>query len=259
MRNRISVLAALILVAYGMFGADLAQATSYKTPGIRGTSHDFARRFGCYDGTANAPYAGRYGTGCTAWGTKGADEICIFCHAPHNAVGAGQAGAPLWNRSYAGTGYTMYANPEGTMKATPGTEPLGVSKLCLSCHDGTTALDNFGSVTTGTHFTGSRGTLGKDLSNDHPISFVYQGDDSMGGIWSQSTASGIGDIPTGVTTGSGTVISDGGSTNSIEVDMLKNGRVECTSCHEPHGRYGWDKLLIKNNTGSRLCLTCHNK
>src|SRR5215472_1749968 len=60
-------------------------------------------------------------------------DVCIFCHAPHSASGAG----PLWNHQLSVTTYTPYSSP--TLKATVG-QPTGSSKLCQSCHDGTVAL-----------------------------------------------------------------------------------------------------------------------
>jgi len=57
------------------------------------------------------------------------------------------------------------------MDSTPG-QPDGVSKLCLSCHDGTVALDSYGGVNGSTIITGSA-LLGTDLSTSHPISMKY--------------------------------------------------------------------------------------
>ena len=59
-------------------------------------------------------------------------------------------------------------------------QPSGASKLCLSCHDGVTALDSFAGAT-GTTLIGTIGTgagdLTTDLSSSHPISFTY--DDAL--------------------------------------------------------------------------------
>ena len=110
-------------------------------------------------------------------------QICIFCHSPHNA----NPDAPLWNHSLSAvTNYQMYWS--STMKAYPSAgaapQPDGVSKLCLSCHDGTIALGAVGSRPTPIAVTGgptmpttAPGYLGTDLSGSHPISFVY--DDAL--------------------------------------------------------------------------------
>ena len=61
------------------------------------------------------------------------EEICIFCHTPHNSAPI----QPLWNRNIPVSAYTVYAS--NSLSAIPG-QPTGSSKLCLSCHDGTIAL-----------------------------------------------------------------------------------------------------------------------
>lgn len=130
----------------------------------------------------------------------------------------------------------MYSNPatiDGTIDASPG----GVSLLCLSCHDGTVAVDSFGGAT-GTTFVTGNAMVGTDLSNDHPISITYAGDADL----AAATA------PSGVA---------GGTT--IDADMLFVGKVECASCHDVHNAYNINMLLKKSNANSGLCLTCHTK
>jgi len=63
-------------------------------------------------------------------------EICIFCHAPHNASPV----QPLWNRSTPSSAYTVYTSPSLQKLGVNIGQPSGSSKLCLSCHDGTIAL-----------------------------------------------------------------------------------------------------------------------
>lgn len=65
-------------------------------------------------------------------------EVCVFCHTPHGANPNVPGAAPLWNRQVNTTGYTTYSAPN--MDTTPG-QPVGVSLACLSCHDGTIAVD----------------------------------------------------------------------------------------------------------------------
>lgn len=113
---------------------------------IAGTAHDLSGR---------------------GWGST---EICIFCHVPHNAGSTGQ----LWNHALTTQTFQLYSNTvSSTFNATT-SQPGGASKLCLSCHDGTVALDSFGAQT-GTHFISGTRNLGADLRNDHPISFTYDG------------------------------------------------------------------------------------
>jgi predicted CXXCH cytochrome family protein len=170
-----------------------------------------------------------------AW--SGGDK-CVACHAPYTAD-ASVPRAQLWNHEVTTAEFLPYAS--GSLDVRPG-EPDRGSKLCLSCHDGTVAVDSFGSVMTGTEFMTGTALLGTDLTDDHPISFVY--DTALanrdGGLHDPTTrASGLG--------------------GSVVDDMLFNGQVQCASCHDPHGSSGVPKLLRISNAGSALCLICHDK
>jgi len=168
------------------------------------------------------------------WNSSG--EICIVCHTPHNSTVV--AGAPLWNHSTTSTTFTLYSS--GTMDATLG-QPTASSKLCLSCHDGTVAVDNFGGTTTGTDFITGSELVGTSLADDHPISFTYDATlaTTDGGLHNPSTqSSGLG--------------------GTIATDLLISNQVECASCHDVHNAANINYLLVKSNSGSALCLTCHN-
>ena len=169
------------------------------------------------------------------WNASG--EMCIVCHTPHNAV---SGTAVLWNHEATAVAtFTVYSST--TLDATVG-QPAGNSKLCLSCHDGTVALENFGGVTTGTNFIVAGANVGTDLSNDHPISFAYNTAlaTSDGGLFNPSTAtSGLG--------------------GTIAADLLFGNSMECASCHDVHNAGGNSFLLRITNAASALCLTCHNK
>lgn len=188
---------------------------------ITGTAHDFSS---------------------DTWNTSG--EICIVCHTPHN--GTTVLNAPLWNHETTTATFTLYAGGS-TMDATL-SQPTGQSRLCLSCHDGTVALDSYGG-TSGTSFIDAAGVgdpaitglVGTDLSNDHPISFTYDG--------TLATADGELYDPTVATTSLGGTIAE---------DMLFGDQMQCASCHDVHGT-GNSSLLRIANTGSLLCLTCHEK
>jgi predicted CXXCH cytochrome family protein len=164
-------------------------------------------------------------------------EICIVCHTPHN--GAMLAEAPLWNHQLTTSNFTLYAS--STLNATMG-QPDGNSKLCLSCHDGSVALENFGGVTTGTTLMTGPALVGTDLSNDHPVSFTYNTalHNADAGLYDPSVAlSGLG--------------------GTIQADMLFSDKMQCASCHDVHNSYGINGLLVKSNAASALCLTCHDK
>jgi predicted CXXCH cytochrome family protein len=178
--------------------------------GIRGSGHDFS------------------GSG---WGST---EICIFCHTPHNAKTPQLA--PLWNHQSTAATYTVYSSP--TMHQTP-VQPRDGSKVCLSCHDGTVAIDSYGARAGGSMMSGSA-NLGTDLSNDHPVSV----------LWSHETA------------GAGVPCTNCHILHPMTYVGLPffDHYLECATCHEPHNKFPANtKMLRKTLSGSVLCLNCHGK
>ncbi len=169
-------------------------------------------------------------------------RICLPCHTPHNAR-TDVNNAPLWNHELSEAVYQLYGGT-GTLNSTPG-QPEGSSKLCLSCHDGTVALENFGDVTNGTTYVDGGRNFGTDLSNDHPISITY--DSAL------ATADGGLFDPTSTPSGLGGTIAD---------DLLfgpNNDQLQCSSCHDVHNAEDNNYLLRVNPASSALCLTCHDK
>ncbi len=125
--------------------------------------------------------------------TNASAEICVFCHTPH---GGNQAIAPLWNRA-AATAATVYTSTSLNFPTPLAANAGSRSTMCLSCHDGATAMDTVvngpgsGANLTATRITGytwvtangiiasgapagNMANLG-DLSNDHPIGTPYCG------------------------------------------------------------------------------------
>jgi hypothetical protein len=178
-------------------------------------------------------------------------QICIVCHTPHNATLP--MIIPLWNHDSSVGPWTPYVDTgDNTLDSTPG-QPQSCSIACLSCHDGTVAVDSFGgtvgTVMIGTIGTGS-GDLGTDLTDDHPISFTY----------GAALATADGELYDPTITNAGLPSTPG----NIDVAMLKgpgNDQLECCSCHDVHNTEcpACPYLLVKDNTGSALCLTCHDK
>jgi hypothetical protein len=74
----------------------------------------------------------------------GTTEVCIFCHTPHAANPTVTGAAPLWNRLLPlDISYTVYTSQHFEAQDAAGNpgRPKGVSLACLSCHDGSIALD----------------------------------------------------------------------------------------------------------------------
>jgi predicted CXXCH cytochrome family protein len=176
-------------------------------------------------------------------------EICIVCHTPHNAD-ITVADAPLWNHELTTTVFELYDSPTFDGSATI-TQPAGSSILCLSCHDGTVALDSFGGATGSIYIgPGSPKNLGTSLLDDHPISFAY--DSAL-----VATDGGLHDpAGTTVTIGSG----EDTKTGTLQDIMLFNDQLQCASCHDVHNKFTADDYLLRiTKAGSVICLTCHDK
>jgi mono/diheme cytochrome c family protein len=68
------------------------------------------------------------------------EEVCVYCHTPHGANRT--VAAPLWNRTMKATVYQTYDLLGSASITQPITAPGIASLTCLSCHDGTTAVDS---------------------------------------------------------------------------------------------------------------------
>ncbi|HEY2775803.1 MAG TPA: cytochrome c3 family protein [Candidatus Binatia bacterium] len=221
------------------------------------------------------------GMNYTAMPADSLNRVCIFCHAPHNTYrlspangGPGVGGGPqapdafdylpLWNHEPTGNAgsYTMYQNGPGAptvgAKASQAIQegtmnPGGASLLCLSCHDGSVAVNSYGNTSQLTRSQSSGGAtigvqyvIGQDnyLGNHHPIGFNY--DDV------QAADIGIRQADTATL----------GSAGTVRDHLLGTGntQMECATCHSVHnkGNTG-ETLLWRSDTESRLCLTCHDK
>jgi len=185
---------------------------------ITGSAHDFSGR---------------------GWGSN---EICVFCHTTHNAKGT-VPGSPLWNHEVSTATYTLYSSP--TLQQTP-QQPRGPSKLCLSCHDGTVAIDSFGNRS-GTHFITDSANLTTNLSDDHPIS-IYWNHQTM---WNHDTMTGDAPPCSNCHTFG----------NPLQYNLpFFNRYMECATCHEPHNKYPANSRMLRRElAGSAICLHCHGR
>ncbi len=161
-------------------------------------------------------------------------EVCQPCHTPHNAE---TIQAPIWNHELSQATYTVYTSE--TMIATAG-QPGINSLLCLSCHDGTVAVDSFGGNEGSNKIPSDDSAhLGIDLSNDHPLGINWEHKDanqlSCSKCHFTHNLGGTGELP------------------------FFDGKVECASCHDVHNKENLANLLRISNTGSNLCLYCHPK
>ncbi len=183
-----------------------------------------------------------------------AGEICRICHSPHdhNVVAQNYLTGLLWNKTLSSATYTMYNSP--TLQGAPDPRdpgnPTGHSKLCLSCHDGTIAVDNYENHAGGTYVLPSYAEIpgfangpatNRDLRGTHPISIVY---DPAADGWLKPLSAPMG--------GSGTI-----------GDVLEGNIMQCSACHDVHDApieaVGGTPLLRVTDAGSAICLACHVK
>ncbi len=194
---------------------------------------------------------------------------CVYCHVPPEETGANPAdfgGITDWNRFEPATdNYKLYKSQslDSTTR-----KPNPISMLCLSCHDGTMAIDmvvfkpaTFDSAADRAMHMKINNTdsiencgkchngqiahditvkmLGTDLTNDHPISMRYAGLDSgRGGVLDIDFRPP--DHPDGFDNGV----------------KLYNGNVECATCHNVHNP---ENELLLRAEAETLCFTCHLK
>ncbi|HEY0633813.1 MAG TPA: hypothetical protein VGE00_00410, partial [Gammaproteobacteria bacterium] len=188
-----------------LLGAGLLGLSSLASAGIVNTKHNL--------GSGNIdPVNNNYVTDTA--------DTCVFCHTPHKAA---SATVPLWNKGLTSSAtYTAYSSTtmDGTTNFTGST-----SMACLSCHDGTQAMDNIvnapgsGGYTdggadlaytwnattrvdaTGKLVAGTLANLGDGtgaLGDDHPVAIPYGG----GGV-TVATPSGATTDPDFVQVGTG--------------------------------------------------------
>lgn len=176
-------------------------------------------------------------------GTKGTiTNVCVFCHTPHSD----QTLDLLWNK---GEGTVSTFNTNGPLTTDPTAAGQG-TKICMSCHDGTVSVgymvNEKGSGATGATetMTAVGGVtaagiidleitdLGTDLSHDHPVSILYSEAEGDADFKAQSAV--------------------------ITTLILPDGKIECTTCHDPHDDQFGTFLRVDNDV-SALCYTCHTK
>jgi hypothetical protein len=199
------------------------------------------------------------GTGGTGTGVNGPSyALCNYCHVAHKFSSEGGLGPNgpstlLWNHTLSSsTAYTMYtswtqkATDLASLQATGTNADLtNPSIMCMSCHDGTVALNS-----TYTGAIGSNGALPAaaiinpaDVNKTHPVNFTY--DSTLAG------AAGM-KVPAGV---------NGVDNNTNPVVPLFGGKMQCSTCHEPHTNSHYlfrTFATVYTTTNGSWCLYCHS-
>lgn len=181
-------------------------------------------------------------------------QVCVFCHAPHGGSGV----APLWNHTLSNATYTLYTGVDIQGQIS---QPQGVSRACLSCHDGTVAINSVyvlprdGGVGTAGYagrslfmnpnddgdITKGGSYIGTDLSKkNHPVSITYRPD-----------------LDPKLRQNQGNEVINGSVRLPLYGDVTPY-TVECGSCHNVHDPANVPFLRVVN-TNDQLCMTCHSQ
>ncbi len=147
-------------------------------------------------------------------------DLCLPCHTMHLTA----TQAPL---------LVQRPNTKELLKPwqTQGIVLDAASLLCLSCHDGIAASDVFAAAHA-TTWADQVGTLAvRRRLTGHPVGVKY---------------------PVGRR--------DYESPEYVEQTAglkLPEGRMQCTTCHDPHNTHNHKGMLRISNERSRMCLSCH--
>ena len=187
----------------------------------------------------------------TDGGDPRSNQICVFCHTPHHSSSEG----PLWNRRATAVSFfkryssrTLAIDDAGAVGISEYGQPSGSSRLCLSCHDGVTALGAVfttpGSVSN-VDIPFNKNTIGYETySSHHPVSFKYN----------QAVRNLLRAPPYG---------------KAFHVDapanvkLDKQERMQCTTCHDPHQNKAIDPdnpttPFWSTTTYDNACMSCHD-
>lgn len=250
--------------------------------------------------TPYTPY-GTTAAGTTITQVGGATLACLSCHdgvttfdnlvnAPGKGLNTGDQG---WTFQMGVLSVGSYRAPGN------GRDTLGCT---YGCHGGTTTTFAVSQI--------GRLNIGTDLSNDHPVSVTYYGADHVDGgrasLRATTTDIASIDLASDVWSTAHSAVQAGGnltqnrwavggfvSDTATIADLLRNDKVECVSCHDPHFKNtSWDEVKhtyldgyehtgnswsnwcgnsgetctdgmflrrVGGNTGSGVCKTCHEK
>jgi predicted CXXCH cytochrome family protein len=194
--------------------------------------------------------------------------LCAFCHTPVNRDAA--LAAPSWQRNGAPPSSVPGEQADqqpSSLTSVPGGRG---TYLCLTCHDGTQALDVSlrmdGGVTgsqahpVGIPYGGTQGVLNRlnsyelarrgfampmaDVINRKKLWWVDSGSVRVAGQWRQGQP--------GLREKFDVIL----FSRSGGVEPSATPYVECASCHDPH-QCETKNFLRVDNVGSALCLSCH--
>ena len=211
-------------------------------------------------------------------------RLCAYCHTPHHAILAGSAEAngadflPLWSHQVSSVNYTPYVSatftPYGGQSMNADDPLTGPSRLCMSCHDGVTAVDNYYGLTNGhvmvnnpaAPFTGQP-VISHDGNSNHPIGFAMTDVIPGGGINDQVATNPDTNSILALNKDSKYVTGLPTPTVTIASRLFGGAIMTCSSCHDVHNTLnkvstqtgGGNFLLLGTQKNSGICVSCHTQ
>jgi predicted CXXCH cytochrome family protein len=236
----------------------------------------------------------------TRWnGESGStQEVCIFCHTPHNAL----ISVPLWNRNNPSAADWKLYNTSATVTSATKASNIShdsISLFCMSCHDGITALGDLknknplvnsytnnpgDTVPFAVSNTGAK--VGGGNVNQYAVIGAGKETNAKGWITANKSATAAGSTgydlsnthpigfdfdaaraeDTGLHTWDDIMTTFKADTTKSTAQPFTYNRAgssarwfECASCHRVHDPGPSGNFLRIENNGSALCLACHNK
>ncbi len=175
-------------------------------------------------------------------------ELCIWCHIPHDSL-SGDTQPPKWvPQTLENRTFDVYGIDSNSSAATG---PDVMVRACLTCHDGINApnISLFSedapqkfNLNTAMTSTNSDPLQKNSFVHSHPVGVGYQPLSETGSKASLRPES---------------YILTGWSGAKTIRDLVSEGTVRCTSCHDPHSTN--EQFLRTSNSVSTLCKGCHNK
>lgn len=268
-------------VAFSLAAAACVQHAAAIEGDVKWTAHNLSKNF---PGSDYRHYVSNNET-----------QVCVFCHTPHNAATT----TPLWNKQLPTQTFKFYtSSPTLSAAAKAVTVPGLESLVCLSCHDGKTAINVQHSVTGRGNKTAVPGETVLDLGGSYAQKTmkIYDFTSPSGPTYGANIGHKGGDNAT-IADGnhleddhpisfSYTAAVSENTDNSLRDITVPTGapyslkffgpenRIECSTCHDPHVDYGYIKndptgspsantalrpFLRTSNSQSKMCLACHNK
>jgi len=204
------------------------------------------------------------------------ERLCAYCHTPHHAITFSDAGAngadtlPLWSHTVSIVNYSPYMSASFTPKGgkTMAADPLsGPSRLCMSCHDGLTAVDSYYGLLNNHIMTPLASppypgmpVINNNGSKSHPIGFAMT--DVIPG-YPGATNPDNSILPINNTS---TYLTGSGYQGPTIISRLAFGTImTCSTCHDVHNSLNkisylagtQNYLILAPQTNSSLCFSCH--